>query len=215
MSPTKHLLPLTSLRFFAAIWVVFFHLSGPRGLILTDPATLRPLYNLVRTGYVAVGIFFVLSGFVLAYTYRGEFSARQFWTARIARIYPVYFLGLVLILPVVVASVLRHMTTWLWAGGSGLACVLLLQSWCPRTALAWNHPGWSLSVEAFFYLLFPLILLPLKRLAPRGLFVAVGLSLVAALASCPWRPSASAALSGEIPRSPPYPPWMVGSGPAS
>ena len=41
----------------------------------------------------------------------------------------------------------------------GLACVpLFLQAWLPPVALAWNIPAWSLSVEAFFYAIFPFAL---------------------------------------------------------
>jgi hypothetical protein len=42
------------------------------------------------------------------------------------------------------------------------ACVLalaLLQSWFPQAALTWNAVSWSLWIEAFFYLVFPILLL--------------------------------------------------------
>ena len=57
---------LTSLRFFAALHVVIFHLY-------TMHITAGPVWyqRLSSIGYVGVGLFFVLSGFILVYTYAG------------------------------------------------------------------------------------------------------------------------------------------------
>ncbi|MDB5057282.1 MAG: mdmB [Chloroflexi bacterium] len=120
-------------------------------------------------GGLAVTLFFVLSGMVLMYNYGGpdgrlRTSARSFYVARIARIYPVYVLGLLVAwLPYVRwhectggASNCAQSNAAL-NGGASLA---LLQAWDPLAATFWNGPAWSLSVEAFFYALFP-ILLPL------------------------------------------------------
>jgi len=49
----------------------------------------------------------------------------------------------------------------------------LLQSWVPQGALTWNSVCWSLSVEAFFYFVFPFFLLRTKKLSPRGLILAL------------------------------------------
>jgi peptidoglycan/LPS O-acetylase OafA/YrhL len=147
----KQLGVLTSIRFFAALAVVFFHVGFTP--ISNVSASLGLVFN---SGYVAVGLFYVLSGFVLAYNYAGlKVHGRAFYAARFARLYPVYFLALVLALPI-----------FLWkAFGSGehpirlVASFMLvppmLQAWLPQTALAWNTPAWSISVECFFYLLFP------------------------------------------------------------
>ena len=77
---------LTSLRFFAALHVFCFHLVAFR--IVTKRSL---FYDVASIGYVGVGLFFVLSGFILVYTYAGrEVTVRQFWRARFARIYPAY-----------------------------------------------------------------------------------------------------------------------------
>lgn len=161
--------------------VVLFH---------TAPAylTWAPSFiqNIVSVGFVGVSFFFLLSGFILAYNYlpagqadmRG--SHRAFWWARFARVYPLYATGLLLALP----FFLKYLLDGLRGQESltnGLAALvtapLLLQSWWPSTACTWNCPGWSLSNEAFFYLLFPFLAVPIMRLA-RAQLVPVGIGLL-------------------------------------
>lgn len=150
---------LTGLRFVAALGVVVFH-RGQDWLAAYGPQWLRPVG---ASGYVGVSLFFVLSGFILAYTYFEHSErppdAREFYLARIARIYPVYLVGLLVALP----FGLRQLAATATLGGKGALAaalgseVLLLQGWYPETACGLNCPGWSLSVEVFFYALFPLL----------------------------------------------------------
>ncbi len=181
--PRARLDSITGIRFVAAFHVVLFHAFE----WYAWPRTLSR--NLLATGYVAVSLFFVLSGFILAYTYGGRpggtIPRRAFYAARFARIYPVYALGLLIAAPVFVHA---HIT----AGKlhtmvpKAAAALTLLHAYVPKWALVWNPPGWSLSVEATFYLLFPLIAPPILRASPRmaraGLVaawaVAMGMALV-------------------------------------
>jgi peptidoglycan/LPS O-acetylase OafA/YrhL len=154
---------LTGLRFLLALLIVFEHQAGPEGMLQLSTRPVCPwLANLFESGYAAVGFFFMLSGFVLAYGYNlavpwSGAERRRFYLARVSRIYPVYVLGLLLALPFTVAALghvaLRH--GYLKAAPFVLAPVLL-QSWLPSAAGIWNGPGWSLSDEAFFYAVFPL-----------------------------------------------------------
>jgi len=143
---------LTGLRFFAAFYVVLGH-------SLTWLSSRFPLPAFVKTflgnGYLAVCLFFLLSGFILSYTYAGEafhgLARRKFWAARFARIYPVYLLSLLLVLPFEIQGL-----TWTRAA----SVLLMVQAWNPlhpELTGVWNYPAWSLSVEAFFYLCFPFI----------------------------------------------------------
>ncbi|GGK39717.1 hypothetical protein GCM10008955_36930 [Deinococcus malanensis] len=141
--------------------------------------------NILHSGYVGVTLFFVLSGFILTYVYldadaRRTVDARKFWIARVARIYPVYLLGLLLWLPFFIGKAsgdyISPLTAWL----TGLTAPLALQAWIPNTACVWNCPSWSVSVEAFFYLLFPLLaalLYPKFRVATSGAFALTFLGL--------------------------------------
>jgi peptidoglycan/LPS O-acetylase OafA/YrhL len=176
---------LTGLRYVAAMQVLLYHVYFPASA--AAPGWVRALLG---SGYVGVSLFFVLSGFVLAYNYLeplagGRVSRREFWTARIARVYPVYLLGLLAGLPVFVLWMLRvnpAPVALRWVAGVSAACVALVQAWAPQTACALNCPGWSLSAEAFFYLAFPFLVVPVRRASTRGLLVACALAWIAALA---------------------------------
>ena len=87
---------LTGIRFLAAYHVVLFHCTD--WVHWTNPWA----RSFVGSGYVAVSLFFVLSGFILTYTHCGEeppkpIALRPFYVSRFARIYPVYAVGLLLI----------------------------------------------------------------------------------------------------------------------
>jgi len=86
---------LTSLRFFAAALVVFFHYL-PRG-----EADNAWWIRIINHGYVGVSFFFVLSGFILAYTgvntdFHCRYERRAFYARRLARIYPAFLLATLL-----------------------------------------------------------------------------------------------------------------------
>jgi peptidoglycan/LPS O-acetylase OafA/YrhL len=168
---------LTGIRFFLALWVVVFHQTSAEGYVGPWMEQLpEPVFAWLRTGYVAVGFFFLLSGFVLAYSYDlGSWSGaktKQFLVARFARIYPAYAVGLLL---VAYGSLTEG--TWVYRFKVALFNWTLLQAWYPHTALTWNAPGWSLSNEAFFYVCFPVVGVAVWKLERwRGLgWAAVGL----------------------------------------
>lgn len=74
---------LTTLRFFAALHVVLFHMKVI-GILTDGPWWYQ---NFAGIGYVGVNFFFVLSGFILVYTYAGpSLSVWRFWQARFARV---------------------------------------------------------------------------------------------------------------------------------
>jgi peptidoglycan/LPS O-acetylase OafA/YrhL len=174
------LLVLTSVRALAALEVVFLHVLFDLG-----GAPVRKLPNFVveclTRGGLAVSFFFVLSGFILTYTYSAgdgglNGTPRKFWRARFARIYPLYFLGFAMDAPRAISFFLGSVASLVGAvakiGIAGLAYLTLLQSWHPRVTNSWNTPGWSLSTEAFFYAVFPAIVAITKRWQLPHLFAA-------------------------------------------
>lgn len=151
---------LTGIRAVMAYWVVCHHL-------LPVDAELAPLFLLVARGAIGVDVFFILSGFILAYTYQNRhISDRAFWLLRAARIYPVYLLGMILFTPFILLNLTELHSSMTGVAVRvlvyGVTTLLLVQAWLPQLALAWNGPGWSLSAEAFFYALFPFVLRILK-----------------------------------------------------
>ncbi len=168
---------LTTVRCFAALLVVCYHVG------ITPLSNVSSVAGRVAAkGYAAVGLFYVLSGFVLAYNYADRKTTyRNFLVARLARIYPVYVTALLLSLPRFVV----HLRNDHVSGATALASIvfvpLLIQSWFPQTALQWNAPAWSLSVEALFYLLFPLLLASFLYVSRRRLQVCLALAWLASL----------------------------------
>jgi peptidoglycan/LPS O-acetylase OafA/YrhL len=150
-APRRSQLPaLTGIRCFAALNLVFFHFA--------DPHSFGPLSPVVNGGYISVSFFLMLSGFILTYNYadraqRGALTARSFWSARFSRLYPVYAFSLLLSVGMLAQEVQAH--TRLDFGLGVILTPLLLQGWHPALETFWNTPAWTMSTEAFFYLLFP------------------------------------------------------------
>lgn len=176
---------LNGLRFLAALAVVVFHYAPRVDVYGQVPDAVK---NVINEGPCAVGFFFILSGFVLAHRHLyGEARAQTavaFYWARFVRLYPAYLLALLLFLPIAAqryivspSPVLAGRHTFIV---SAVLSGLMLQSWTPL-AQAWNGPSWSLSVEAFMYLLFPVLGLRLARLRTgKAIFVTLAAWLIPA-----------------------------------
>jgi peptidoglycan/LPS O-acetylase OafA/YrhL len=160
-----HLPALTGLRFFLALWVIVNHLVGVGTGHVYEPVVLRlpgPLQAMMRGGYLAVPTFFVLSGFVLARRYSStQWNSANLWkylTGRFARVYPVYLLSLLIVLPFIVKAK-DSPKGWLVA----MHLTLMQGWWIGHYTAGWNTPAWSLSCEMFFYLVFPLLIIPMRN----------------------------------------------------
>ena len=141
---------LTFLRFFAALVVVIYHY----GQVATKG---WPLFT--RAGPQFVTFFFVLSGFVLTIAYGGgaKIKTKPYLGARFARVYPLYLLALV-------SCALVQLSLGETVRGKDFALnVFLVQTWFPPFTPTVNYPGWSISAEAVFYLMFPLASLGMER----------------------------------------------------
>jgi peptidoglycan/LPS O-acetylase OafA/YrhL len=130
-----------------------------------------------------VSFFFLLSGFVLAWSARSGDTAPRFWRRRAAKIYPNH------LVTAAVAVVLAVEAGTALTFGTVSANFVLLQAWVPRESVYFglNTPSWSLSCEMFFYLSFPLIWwaatrLPARRLWPATLATLGGVCVMPAVA---------------------------------
>lgn len=139
---------LTFPRFLAAIAIVIFHFGREVYPFNTD--LFAPIFNRANLG---VSFFFFLSGFVmiLAYGNNEKILFSSYFRNRLARIYPLYFFSLLLTCAVFVFLDYPVGTF------SFFNSVLLVQAWNPQIVMDLNYPGWSISVEFFFYLLFPFL----------------------------------------------------------
>jgi peptidoglycan/LPS O-acetylase OafA/YrhL len=184
---------LTSLRFLAALAVVGFHACVAAPII--PPGALEDVLGFVFAGGAAgVSFFFVLSGFVLAWT-ASPGRAAQFRRRRAAKIMPNHLITWLIVLA---AGVLLHDRI---SAVTALACAGLVQAWVPDPNVYFgvNTPSWSLSCEAFFYMLFPLLFVVLSRCRTSNL--RAGAAVLAVL------PATFAALSIRLPHSTAY--WLI------
>ena len=146
----KQITGLTATRGVAAIWVVLYHTAYH-----TAPFTYFPV---LLSGKMAVSYFFVLSGFVLCYSYKEQhIKLSTFAIKRFARIYPLYLLGITL------GFFANHLVTDPNVYAKTATNLLLIQAWFPFYAVSVNAPAWSLCAEVLFYVLFPLLLWLFRR----------------------------------------------------
>ena len=155
---------LTSLRFFAALGVFLTHYNQFY-LNSTNPVIMS-LRKVFFEGYVWVGFFFILSGFIISYSQdkkNHQDSAGHFLLKRFARVYPVQIFMLVFFL------IYFHGTWVADQQKSILYSVFLIQSWIPDTHVFWgyNAVSWSISTEVFFYIAF----IPAAKLKTKHLFI--------------------------------------------
>ncbi|HWS39335.1 MAG TPA: acyltransferase [Actinoplanes sp.] len=154
---------LTGLRWLAAFMVWGYHLG------IVKPAhndILAPFFQAVHHGGIGVSFFFVLSGFVLVWSFRPGDTTRAFLQRRFAKIYPNYAFSLIS------ALVIIALTGGIISGWSLLGNVLLVNSWFLGTGFpnAVNLVAWTLCCEAFFYVSLPYVLPRLQRLTTEQLY---------------------------------------------
>lgn len=143
---------LTSLRMFFALMVF-----GAHCYVIDSHFDA----HVFKEGFVGVTFFFVLSGFIIAYNYQNKIteqrtSKREFWVARIARVYPLHILTL--LIAALVGGYIEATGTMDWIGHF-LMSVFLLHPLIPSADyfFSFNSPSWSLGCEQLFYFLFPFL----------------------------------------------------------
>lgn len=152
---------LTGLRGIAAWFVVFYHIRASIAWAVPTPVT-----ALFAKGYLAVDLFFMLSGFVIWLNYAAAFEARgmgaygDFLKRRLARIYPLHLFVLLATAAFAAAMAFSGRAEpdrYPWAELP--LHFALVQNWGFTHALSWNHPAWSISTEFAAYLAFPLLVI--------------------------------------------------------
>jgi peptidoglycan/LPS O-acetylase OafA/YrhL len=149
---------LTSLRGIAAVAVVAYHCSA-----LSFSLAQGAVPFIAARGYLAVDLFFFLSGFVLTHVYGRQVAdecswgvVRKFLWARVCRIYPAAIFT-ALVYAVIYPSGVLSLAPGAFARQFLAAVTLMQVPWLDPIVV--NGPGWSVSAELYAYLLF-LILAP-------------------------------------------------------
>ncbi|HEX8193145.1 MAG TPA: acyltransferase [Allosphingosinicella sp.] len=200
--PKADLPALTGLRGVAAWFVVLYHIrvsAGPQ----VPPEALAVLAK----GYLAVDLFFMLSGFVLWLNYadrlraQGLAAAPLFLARRLARIWPLHLF--ILAGAIAFAGLLQALgkinpATYPWAELP--LHVLLVQNWGFTGALTWNVPAWSISCEWAAYLLFPFLVLAIdwRKVGPVATVAAI--MLLSILLSALMHSGGASTLGADVPR---------------
>ena len=153
MSGARRVASLDGLRGVAALMVMAFHFN----LFFLPQAGFSTIVPFLNRAYLAVDLFFLLSGFVMAHVYGRQLAAnreahwRRFVLARFARLYPLFAIA-TLTLVVLVALYDAHEDGVSFSGRSLALEALMLQQWC--SGLSWDYPSWSISTEAEAYIFF-------------------------------------------------------------
>jgi exopolysaccharide production protein ExoZ len=146
------------LRALAAVAVVSLHFTQQIGFYdhAGQPWLLRSGISLV--GASGVDIFFVISGFIMYYTKKelagGASASLNFLKRRAIRILPTYWFWN----SVALMALLLHLgyTSHVYSARFLALTYLLVPSWADGDWSLLLAPGWTLTYEAYFYLLFAL-----------------------------------------------------------
>lgn len=181
---TKHRADIDGLRAIAVCSVLFFHF--------------KVLPDYVRGGFIGVDVFFVISGYLISAIIfrdmdRGRYRILEFYDRRVRRIFPALF---AMFAACSVGAVLLYFPSEVRSTGHAIMASILFVS----NILFYQESGyfdrgsesnpllhtWSLSVEEQFYVVFPLLVLALRRCTQRQRLVVIA---AAALASFVWAAS--------------------------
>jgi peptidoglycan/LPS O-acetylase OafA/YrhL len=173
-SPTISRLPsLTGLRFIAALCIFIVHATlmnnplAPREQVslYADRGFAQWLSDLfVPMGFICLSFFFILSGFVLNWSITPGERARAIWRRRLLKVFPNHIITWALAMILFAAA----FTPWY----SWLPNLFLVHTWSsdPLVQSGVNMPAWSLCAELLFYMLFPFLIAPIRRIAENRLW---------------------------------------------
>jgi len=174
----QHYPALDGLRGLAILLVVVYHNFG--------------FINVFFFGWLGVDLFFVLSGFlitdILLKTLGRKDYLKNFYIRRMLRIFPLYYLCLLVFLIILPKLNLQYDAKyytdnqlWLWT---------YLQNWLyifnPTETTNTLHHLWSLAVEEQFYLIWPLVILVIKKPSRLLFFLGIALLSIIALRYIVW-----------------------------
>ena len=195
-SSAHHLDALTGVRGFAALWVFVFHSwlnSGSPSLLLTIAARSIDLTPLATFGWLGLDVFFVLSGFLLTRQaflklqrtvptttsgFVAEFGEKysSYLRRRILRVYPAYYACITVLLILAATGVYLRLPGKLEL----LLHLGMVHNFIEKYIATMNGVFWTMPFEWQFYLVFPLLIIVLKRYGAWSLY---GVALLGVITS--------------------------------
>lgn len=177
MSDGRRLDSLEGLRFLSSLAIVAGH--------YIPYATGGP--GLLHRLHLAVDLFFVISGIVIAHGYAGRITSGGdylgFMWKRLARLYPLHLATLLFYVAIgmlVWSGRVQPADAARYDAGAIVPNLLLVHAWLPTGTISFNYVSWSISAELFVYLAFPLIALAVRGRALVSLAGILGLFAVLA-----------------------------------
>lgn len=155
-APDKNFLFIDWLRGLAALVVVFFHyylhviVGYPTNPVPPNSFASHVVFGTMDLGKFGVGVFFIVSGFLIPASLRGSSaSAMKFFIHRVFRLYPAYWLSLVIYVAVQLIV----------AGSFDWSLVAINATMLHRFVGVQDAVGayWTLQIEVIFYLFCTLI----------------------------------------------------------
>lgn len=188
MNEQNRFAAIDGLRGLAALYVVVFHANWQTHIAFSQ---------FTANGYLAVDLFFIISGFVIASAYRNRIadavSFGRFMLMRLFRIYPLHLAVLLAFVALELVRLLLYAARgsvggpFPFTGDKSLELltghVFLVQGLGVTPGIGWNAPSWSISCEFFAYVLFGLtvVFMPLRRLPHPVVLVGVSVVLYAVI----------------------------------
>jgi peptidoglycan/LPS O-acetylase OafA/YrhL len=174
---------LDGLRGIAALAVLASHFTGAYNSRYTSEP--RPLFDF-QYGAFGVQLFFLISGFVILMSADRAERPSDFIISRVSRIYPAYWISLILAIAVGIAFQVKDAQLTVW---ETIANFSMMQRWLqiPNAVDVY----WTLAVELQFYvLIFALIVITRSRISDRVIFIVtiawLSVSLCIALWAAPF-----------------------------
>lgn len=177
----KRISMIEGLRGYLAMWVVFDHVIASSGYDVTQ---LNKFWELIRSGWYAVDIFIIISGFVIFYLLDHKHEPyKAFITRRFFRLWPLFIFLFLISIPVSLVALSNanqfevifpnaiigdgaigsRVGSWwdnIWVHillHTTMMHGVVPQSFLPYSPSAFLGPAWSISLEMQFYLIAPAI----------------------------------------------------------
>lgn len=171
---------INTLRFIAAIFVMFYHFTFMfyhRDLTYTNMPILR---NLFQYGYLGVDLFFIISGFVISMSAENR-NAYGFFKSRVGRLYPVFWISLIItsLFLFFAGEIINYNMTWygFWTNMTMIPTILFNK----ETVGLIDGSYWTLAVEMKFY--FIIFILLMIREFKKIEYIAIPLSFIMTLSA--------------------------------